>query len=717
MIAGPVVLLVAIAPTWGDEDGRGHTHSDAVLLEEVVTTSTKKSAAESAQDVAAAVSVFGGEALAERQATDLGDLSYAMPNVALDGVGTAKGIANFSIRGQGIAGSIPSIDPTVGVFVDGVYLGVNYGVIMDMLDVEAVEVLRGPQGLLFGRNVTGGAVLLRSRRPGGPDRAGGTSRGHVAARLETGPEWRLAGSFERPLAGESAGLRVSGSYRDDAGWFENSAPGGGAIGTETAWVVRPVIAWTPADDVDITVIHEQGSTRAHGPATQNRRRLRGFDLSLDEPGYADVDWRHAIVEANRTVADGQGRVTNVFGWREVAHVSLTDTDSTSQPVLHYFGDTSQEQFSNELRYARTYAGGTQVVLGAYVFAQDIRHRERRLLRGAWTGYYGGDQDHATGGAFLNADFPLGSATVLTLGGRYTYERKDVRVATLGRSGCAADRYRCLFDFADDDAWRNVTPKVAVQRWLDEKTQLYALYTKGFRSGGYNLRNTSLTAVPGPFDEEEQDSFETGIKTELASGRIRLNIAAFHNDVRGMQRQVTRADVATGGVQVTANTADATIKGIEAETVSAIGQAGSLRAFVGYADGRYDKVRFDLTGDGTTIGDERLDLPRLAKLSWGVAATFERPVGTRGRLAARVALTHRDGSAFTDDNTGVLNGADMLDFSVRFSPSDAVDITLFGRNLRNEAVRVADLDLSVLVDSTFSVLREGRTLGLEIRASF
>ena len=137
------------------------------LLEVVVTTATKKSETEAAQDVPVAMSVLGGEELAVRRVTDLEDLSYAMPNVALDGIGTGKGIANFSIRGIGVAGSIPSIDPTVGVFVDGVYLGVSYGVIMDMMDLEAVEVLRGPQGLLFGRNVTGGAVLFRSRRPSG----------------------------------------------------------------------------------------------------------------------------------------------------------------------------------------------------------------------------------------------------------------------------------------------------------------------------------------------------------------------------------------------------------------------------------------------------------------------------------------------------------------------------------------------------------------------
>ena len=120
------------------------------------------------------------------------------------------------------------------------------------------------------------------------------------------------------------------------------------------------------------------------------------------------------------------------------------------------------------------------------------------------------------------------------------------MATLGRSGCGDSR-QCRFDFEDGDTWRNVTPRVGLQRRLGEDAKVYAHYTKGFRSGGYNLRNTS-SAPPGPFDEEEQDSFEVGLKSEPADRRARFNLALYHNRIYGMQRQVTRADVVTGGVR-------------------------------------------------------------------------------------------------------------------------------------------------------------------------
>ncbi|MCY3812874.1 MAG: TonB-dependent receptor [Gammaproteobacteria bacterium] len=689
--------------------------ADAPVLEVVVTTATKKGEAQAAQDVATAVSVLTTEYLVARQATDIEDLSYALPNVALDGIGTGKGIANFSIRGLGVAGSIPSIDPTVGVFVDGVYLGMNYGVIVDMLDLEAVEVLRGPQGLLFGRNVTGGAVLLRSRRPSG------SLSGAAALRVETGLDRRLTGSIENASADGRIKARLSASARDDAGWFRNAAPQGGHVGAERARVLRPVLTWTPSDALDVTVTYERGTSDGDGPATQNRRRFGGFGLAIDEPGFSAVDWQHAIVEANRRALPGSGQVTNVFGWRSVGHESLADIDSTAEPIFHLLAFTEQEQVSNELRYTGWFRGRWQTTLGGYVFAQDIRYRERRALGSTWGAPFGGDQEHWTAGVFWSNEFELADGWILNVGGRYTVERKDVEVATAGNATCVADAgiadTRCRFDFRDGDRWRNLTPKVGLQRWLGSGRQFYGHYTRGFRSGGYNLRNTSPVAAPGPFDEEEQDAFEVGFKAEVADGRGRLNVAAFHSIVTDLQRQVTRADATAGAFQVTANTADATIRGIEAEIVLNLSESVRIEAFLGLADGRYDRVRHDLDGDGSTFGDERLALPRLAPLSYGLGVRYGRDLGGFGRLTARLDAAHRDDSEITDDNRGTLDGGELVAASLELAPSSALSLTLYARNLLDTVFRRSDFDLSGLVDSTYSPLKEGRVVGLAINGRF
>ena len=157
------------------------TSENALLLEDIVVTAQKRE--QLIQDVPLSITAFDSEQIDALKLRDLGDLTIKMPNVALDDIGTARGIANFSIRGLGINSSIPSIDPTVGVFVDGVYLGTNATVLYDAFDLESIEVLRGPQGVLFGRNVVGGAVLLNTKTP--TDRYEASVRSSVEGRRKS----------------------------------------------------------------------------------------------------------------------------------------------------------------------------------------------------------------------------------------------------------------------------------------------------------------------------------------------------------------------------------------------------------------------------------------------------------------------------------------------------------------------------------------------------
>jgi iron complex outermembrane receptor protein len=161
-LVGSAMLAAGIAttPSWA----QSQSSAQSLLLEEIVVTARKRE--ESAFDVPVAITALNSEQLDVLKVRDIQSLSVGLPNVAFDDIGTTRGVANFSIRGIGVNSSIPSIDPTVGTFVDGVYLGTNAGTVFDVFDLESIEVLRGPQGTLFGRNVTGGAVLLRTKLPG-----------------------------------------------------------------------------------------------------------------------------------------------------------------------------------------------------------------------------------------------------------------------------------------------------------------------------------------------------------------------------------------------------------------------------------------------------------------------------------------------------------------------------------------------------------------------
>ena len=165
MAAGSAAILGAASLTATAQDGQSEERTIDRVLDVVTVSATKKRDPENVQNVPVAVTAFNADTIEALQVRDIESLSYSSPNVSLDDVGTSKGVANFSIRGLGVNSSIPSIDPTVGVFVDGVYIGLNNGLIQDTFDISSIEVVRGPQGILFGRNTTGGAVLINTGNP------------------------------------------------------------------------------------------------------------------------------------------------------------------------------------------------------------------------------------------------------------------------------------------------------------------------------------------------------------------------------------------------------------------------------------------------------------------------------------------------------------------------------------------------------------------------
>jgi iron complex outermembrane receptor protein len=164
-LATAVAIAGSLLSTTAPAQNQERRVADA-FLEEIIVTATKREGGIDVQDAALAVSAYGENQLDAMHIRNVSALGFVAPNVQLEDIGTSRGFANFSIRGIGINSSIQSIDPAAGIFVDGMYLGINGGVVLDVFDLEGIEVLRGPQGLLFGRNVTGGAVLLRTTRPG-----------------------------------------------------------------------------------------------------------------------------------------------------------------------------------------------------------------------------------------------------------------------------------------------------------------------------------------------------------------------------------------------------------------------------------------------------------------------------------------------------------------------------------------------------------------------
>lgn len=752
---GALSVVVGLLGAFGAAPASAQTAAATPQEEEIIVTATKRGDAR-AQDVPIAMNAFSGEQLQALNFENLQSLSYTMPNVQMEDIGTSPGVANFSIRGLGINSSIPSVDPTVGVFVDGMYLGINSGVITDNFDLEAVEVLRGPQGTLYGRNVTGGAVLLRTTAP--------SDVLEISARaaVETG----LQSIFDAVITGPIAPGLLSGKlavyHSDDEGWFENDLDGS-QFGASTTSIYRGALRLTPSDDLDITLRLEQGATDSDGPAGQNHALFSGdtFDFSINNRGFTVSDWEQAIFELNWDVPFGEGVVTAIGGWRAYEASTAGDIDSTGVNLavlgggtaFHSRSVTEQSQRSGELRYAGSF-GAFDVTAGVFGFEQDLLYIEERFLLAAAGPFFitrvgGGGGRFSSWGVFANGDWRLNEQFTLNLGLRYSEENKDTQVSRIRRAadnldgaaviagegqigGSIDDRTLNFSDTPFELSWADLSPRIGVQWQPSEDTNLYAFWARGFRSGGVNFRTTTLTPTTGsgaplPFDAEEQDSFEIGLKQDALDGRMRVNIALFHNTISGMQRETNVPETGSGVQQVIVNAGDATVYGAELEARFSITDRLVVTGQVGYSHGEYEEVTADLNGDGLAgnAPDLALEIPRLAPWSYGVSLVYDQPLAG-GVISSRVGYSHRDAAFYSDNNLGVLAESDMIDANVSFAPDGGRwRLSLYGENLTDEVTWGGDTILpsspafgySGGARPTFSPLNKGRVVGAELRVRY
>lgn len=714
-----IALVAMMGQAWASAASAQDSQADDsdsgnVLFEEIMVTATKKSQAQEVQDVPIAVTAFGQRQLDAIHFKEISDLAYKIPNVALDGIGTTRGTANFTIRGLGINSSIPSIDPTVGVFVDGMYMGLTAGVLFDQFDLESVEVLRGPQGLLFGRNVTGGAVLLNTTRPDFEE-----ARGRVKASYESGENITLGGVYTAPVSDRFA-FKVGAYYNNDGGYFHNLANNNENFGKAETIIGRTALAFRPTDTSEILVRYEHGDSDGDGPAAQNHGIYDrdSFDFAIDEEGSYSLKWDMASAEINIDFENGS--LTNIAAWRKSESSSLGDIDATPSFLFHAPAATSAEQFSNELRYSGRFADMIDVTIGAFYFDQEIDYFERRLIVGGAIDIHGGGiQNQSTKAIFGSFDIDVSEKMTLITGLRYTQEDKSVEIATLRPGGCDLTTLVCTANFFDDEEWSNLTPKLGLRYQMDENTQFYGFWTKGFRSGGYNLRNTSPLAAPGPFDEEQSSVVEVGLKRDNEDKTLRTNLAFFYNTVTDMQREVNIPDPVAGVVQIIDNTADALIYGFEGEFQAQLSPSLTLTGNIGVIGSQYTDVRFDISGDGVVDDEDKdLELPRLAPLTYGFGLHYDREVNDDMNFSASVSFNRRTDSFYTDSNLGFLNDGNILDANVTVDFMDgSLAVSVYGKNMLNEVTYGGDSLLPFGPGHTFSPLNKGHVYGLELIYKF
>jgi iron complex outermembrane receptor protein len=721
-VRGIVAAICAAACTVGhaQEERTGE-------IEEVVVRAQKKAAGESVQDVPIAVSAFDERALQRAFAVDLTDVGRLAPSVLLQPVSTFPNYANFTIRGIGVTTSIRTVDPAVNVYVDGVVMGFQAGTILDIFDMESIEVLRGPQGILFGRNTTGGAVALRTRRP--------TGEFGVRGQVTVGNYNRadIAGSVEGSL-GDRTAAKLAVISRNQDGFFQDrnggrfvpalANPSGTEPGTprvdqpkNRTLIVKPTFVFDVTDNFELTLLGSYFRADGGGSATrafippETGRLLRAqtefgyfppddpYEINHDLVGTNFTEAKTAILEANWDL--GHGLVTGIAGWRDIQYDNSLDVDGTPFTLLH-FPDNEEggDQLSFELRYASTFSDKWNFTLGLFHFEQDFSILEKRQITGRAANrphtsflYQLGDatQEQDSQAVFGNVNFNLTDRLTGFAGVRYTRESKTLTAIPIAACTGTAAFTGCptVARNAERD-WSDVDYRVGAEFKASEDTLYYASYTTGFRSGNFNSRAAAV-AITTPADPEEVKSAEVGLKTTFADGRARVNLAAFQTRYNDIQR-IAQGTLPDGTItQTLLNAGRAEISGVELESTFLVTDALQFEASLGWLDPKFKEFRgIDANRDGVINAADlaaarNLRFDRVPDVTAALAATWTLPLNAfGGEWSVRGSWSYR-----SDFDTDVANNPELaqesyalIDLNLNFRRDDW-RVSLFGRNLTNE----------------------------------
>lgn len=710
-LAMPAAALAQTAPA--DPAAAEAAAESTSGLDDIVVTAQKGARGESVQRVPIAVTAVSGAMIANMHAVTLQDVAQVAPNVNFTGAATLPGFANFFIRGIGISGSTSSIDPAVNVVVDGMVYNFQGGTILDAFDVDSIEILRGPQGILFGRNTTGGAVSLRTRRP--------TNYFNAEAEVTVGNYNRrdVSAMVRGPIIKDSLLGKITVLYRSRDGYVKDNNGGTfapaplnptgvqpaspkGTVGDVDMFAIRPSLTWLPASNVEVSLLGEYVHMNGGGayprirPGFDTLLRTRfgytpppgAFKANLNVIGFTRIRAPRIVGEVNWDV--GVGKVTSVTGYRDVDYQFSFD-DATPFVIIEFprGNKITSKQFSEELRFASTFSDVFDFVVGGFYDHHKLGVVERRNqanlvanpnaptyvvtpLQAIFT------QKAEAAAAFANVNVhPIPDLT-LTAGGRYSWERKEIVSTPL--SGCAGPGFtNCSTTIIRSGrSFRNFSPKLGAQYNFNKDVLLYGSWTKGFRSGNYNNRGTSLLQL-GPVNPEKASSFEIGLKSTFLDRRVRVNLTGYHTKYDDLQLTILQ-----GALQVLQNAGAATFKGVEFETTVRPIDPLELTGSFGYTDAQYDRLNGPLPGKATVADSLKLELLKVPKYTaYGSAAyTIELP-DMDTDIVARVAYAWK--SHFYAD---VLNNPfarqdayGTLDASITATHGNW-RVSLFGRNLTN-----------------------------------
>jgi len=674
--------------------------SSGFALEEVIVTAQKRQ--ENLQDVPVSAQAFGAEALRVLGADSVTDLIFAAPSLNAGGLGGSQ--QQIGIRGIVDYSRNPGVDPRMGVYIDEIYQGQGYTADQPLLGIETVEILRGPQGTLFGKNTVSGAINLVTKAPTE------TTEGELALTYGNEGQARAQAYISGGLSSTVfASLALTYDQRGEL--YDNTF-----LNIETGDYDRSSgrakVRWAPDDQLDVTLSLDYSERNSTDP-TGVEAALPAFQTRANFEAADQTQFWGVGLKADYQLANGY-QLVSITGYRD-AEFSLTgDDDMTPAKIQTTNFDEFNEQFTQELRIQSPEDQDLTWLAGLYYYDSD-RSTQRNVrfdedlynllipalapfasaLSG--TGEVPSVLGHTSYAAFFHADWAISEQLSLTFGARYTSDEKEVdwtqtnypdspqtAAALQAATGLPLTQAPgALFGavnsaYSDKRSENDFSPMVALNYQMNDSTLLYARYAGAAKSGGYNADFMTNGLEFFEYDQETVDSYELGLKTTALDDKLRVNLAAF--EMRFDDYQVFQfLENSSGATSVElTNAGKVSVSGLEAEITWV--PTDNLRFIANgtLIDAKYDE--FENPGGGAPFSGNAL--PYAPDLKYFLAVQYRVPMSS-GAVIFDVDYTYVD-DQFTDPGNLVvdqIDSYDLLGARMAYVPmSEKWELALWGRNL-------------------------------------
>lgn len=606
LLAATTALCPAMAFAQDTPAAPAAAETDDPVAGDIIVTANRRE--QSLLSVPIAISAVAGDALAAKGITNSANLQDAVPNLQISSpYGNTQ--PNFSLRGISVANEYNSNQASpIGVYIDDVYMASRTSHGMGLFDLDRVEVLRGPQGTLFGRNTTGGAINFITR---GPSLSG--SNGYAEAGYGNFNTITAQAALEATLIEDQLGLRIAGNYLKSDGLIENVFAGGRDPNRQNTLQGRATLRFNPGGgplDIKIKAYggRDHGTQAAIHGLLAARTGLKFFEVNENRIGL------------NRTDAYGVAATIAYELSPSLTFTSITSRDGGSQliqqaadgapvDILDVWWKSKYQQFSQEARFNYG-ADGLNLVGGVfYGWDRVVTDNDFAIGQALGPGVDGGffqhyRQERRSYAVFAQGDYEIAPSLTLTVGARYTWDRSQYRdgyaflyagyvdtaktpLATT--VPCAGQPGTCAYDpdarFSMNGRNNALTGRVSLSYQFDQGPLVYASYNRGYRSGAFNGGSYTSSGGINYVDPERVNAFELGAKGRLADNRLTYSAAVFYYDYSKQQLQ----DLRPGPVGILVNAPKSEVYGAEIETNWRASDAIKLNLAVGYLHATYKEL--------------------------------------------------------------------------------------------------------------------------------